>query len=224
MRCGRRNSGGRDRRRGDGRRPHRVGELIRREISGIIDDAFALSHSNEDKSNPVLISVVDVKCSDDLRNARVSVSVLGSDEEKETAISWLRNARKEIRYELAQCVQLKYIPELLFTESELAQAVKTVDILNRLAREREQKQSLRSPQGASVGAGDFDPDMGFISSSNDALILDDLDTDGLIDIDDDASDALIVEVPGGDEELESMSDERFRKELFNTLGEEDFVK
>lgn len=223
MHCGRRNSGGRDKRRGDGRRPNRVGELIRREISGIIDDAFAHSHRHEDKSSPVLISVVDVKCSDDLRNARVNVSVWGSDEEKVNAISWLRRARKEIRYELAQSVKLKYIPELSFTESEMAQAVKTVGILNKLATEREHKQMSRSGQGAKVGSSNFEPDMGFNSSASDALILEDLDVDGLIDVDDDASDALIVDVPG-DDDFENMNDDQVRRELFNTLGEEDFVK
>lgn len=222
MHCGRRNSGGRDKRRGDGRRPNRVGELIRREISAIIDNVFAHSHRNEDKSSPVLISVIDVTCSDDLRNARVSVSVLGSDEERVNAISWLRSARKEIRYELAQSVKLKYIPELSFTESEMAQAVKTVGILNRLATEREQKQMPRSGQSAKVGSSNFEPDMGFSSSASDALILEDLDVDGLIDLDDDASDALIVDVPG-DDEFENMDDDQVRRELFNTLGEEDFV-
>lgn len=228
--CGRRGGGRDSKRRGDGRRSNRVGELIRREISAIIDDAFARSFSSQDSTAPVLVSVVDVRCSDDLRNARVSVSVLGTDEEKNSALRWLRGARKELRYELAQCVHLKYIPELSFTESEMAQAVKTVDILNMLAKEREEKQLLRSKQAAGVGtvhtgaastATESDLDMD--ASADDALILDDLDIDGLIDEEDEADDALIVDVTDEDEDLEVMSDDKVRSVLFNTLAEEDFV-
>lgn len=231
--CGRR-GGGRDRdskRRGDGRRPNRVGELIRREISAIVDDAFARSFPSQESTAPVLVSVVDVTCSDDLKNARVSVSVLGTDVQKNLALRWLRGARKELRYELAQCVHLKYIPELSFTESEMAQAMKTVDILNMLAKEREEKRLLPSNQAAGVGAvpaGAASTDTGsFVdldASADDALILEDLDIDGLIDEEDEAEDVLIVDVTDEDEDLEAMSDDKMKSVLFKTLEEEDFVR
>lgn len=226
--CGRRGPSSRDyRRRGDGRRPNRVGELIRREMSSIIDDAFARAFHGEGSAVGVIVSVVDVKCSDDLRNARVSVSVLGSEDQKDTALQWLRGAKKELRFELAQCVRLKYIPELSFTESEVAQAVNTVNILNRLAEEREEKnlthvrEGLEVREPVPVGALSVTEGQGLDldASAEDAIILDDLDG-----VDDEDDEAIIIDVTEDDEDLEEMDDERLRSVLYNTLGNEDFAR
>lgn len=212
--CKRGSGGGRDnKRRGDGRRPNRVGELIRREISPIIDDAFARSFRLEDGSSPVLVSVVDVSCSDDLRNAKVNVSIYGTDEEKSIALQWLRRSRREIRYELAQCVKLKYMPELSFAESEMLQAVKTVNILNMLAKEREMKQAGEEEETETV-VNEQDLDMD--ASAEDAIIVDDLDEyDGLIDEEDEGEDAQIIEVTESNENMDEISDERVKSIVFN---------
>jgi ribosome-binding factor A len=146
-------AGGRGRpRRGDGRRPNRVAEVIRREIAAIVDDAFAQMPGFGGDA-PVLVSVVDVRCSDDLRNARVGVSVLGSDDQKKLALAWLRDNRKLLRFELAACISsMKYVPDLVFAESEVAQAVRAVSIIDMLARERELKRERRSNSSSSEAA------------------------------------------------------------------------
>lgn len=221
--CGRRGSSGRDnKRRGDGRRPNRVGELIRREVSPIITDAYARAFRGAESSSAVMVSVVDVRCSDDLRNANVSVSVLGSNDQKTEALKWLRAAKKEIRFELAKSVHLKYIPELSFTESEMAQAVQTVNILNKLAKEREEKVLRQQQEPGSVG-----PESGMSFTSQQGLDLDASAEDAIIldeffDEDADAEDALIINVTEEDEDLEEMDDEKLRDVLFKTLGNEDF--
>lgn len=230
--CGRRGGGGRDnRRRGDGRRPNRVAELIRREMSPIIDDAFSRAFANDESASSVFVSIVDVKCSVDLRNARVSVSVLGTDEQRQKALQWLKGAKKELRFELAQCVQLKYIPELSFTESEMVQAFRTVTVLERLAREREEKRahSLQAagrmegePTEATPYAAGQDLDLD--TSADDGLILDGLDMDGVFDVDDDDDDAHIIDVTEDGEELEAMSDDDLRRALFKTFGDEDSAR
>lgn len=193
-----RGSNHRNRQRGDGRRPNRVGELIRREISPIIDDAFARYFRLEDGESPILVSVVDVKCSDDLRSARVSVSVFGTDEQKTEALRWLRGARKELRFELAQCVHLKHIPELSFRESEMAAAVRTMSLLDTLAKEREVKSSETVESGEESYQG----------AVADSVSLDDLgdfEFGGYIDEDDDAEDGVIIDVAGDDEDEEGVA-------------------
>lgn len=225
--CGRRGSYSRDsRRRGDGRRPNRVGELIRREISPIIDDAYARAFHGEEKSSPVMVSVVDVQCSHDLRNARVSVSVLGSNDEKCVALQWLKGAKKELRFELAKCVHLKHIPELSFTESEMAQAVQTVNILNKLAKEREEKTTRGKQEPSSVKTAPIvgittDQSLDLDASAEDAIILED---ENEFFEDADADDApMIIDISEDDEDLEEMGDEELRNVLFKTLGNDDFV-
>lgn len=231
--CARRGGRGEKRRQGDGRRPNRVGEMIRRELGPLIDDAFARSFSAADRSKSVLVSVIDVKCSEDLRNARVSVSVLGSEEDRVVALAWLKGWRKELRFELAQCIRLKYVPDLVFTESEVAQAVKTVNIIDMLARERELKMN---------GA----PEAVFETATEDGLDLDASDEDAIIGVDgdesdapadasplrawleedhddeiDDADDALIIDVDDVDDAMDEMSDDQVRRLLFKSMNEED---
>lgn len=60
------------------------------------------------------ISAVDV--SPDLRHARVSVSVLGDDDERQASLEALRNARGFLRSRLAkgELRSLRVIPELRF--------------------------------------------------------------------------------------------------------------
>lgn len=223
VQCRRGSSGSKDgKRRGDGRRPSRIGELIRREISPIIDNAFSRAFVRNEGQLKVFISVVDVKCSDDLRNARVSVSVLGTDQERQDALQWLRQARKDIRFELAHCIKMKYMPDLTFDESEMAKAVKTVNILNMLAKEREEKKEtgvgdrerefdLASSASMKVSDQDLDLDI----SAEDAIITEALEEfDGLVDEDDD-DDGVIIDVLDFDEDVEDMDDDRVKGMLFN---------
>lgn len=179
----------------EGRRANRVAELLRREVGSIIDNAFARTYSRSDEAPPLLISVVDVKCSDDLRNARVNVSVFGSDEDRLEAITWLRKSRREIRFELAQAVKLKYIPELSFGESEMAAAVKTVDIINQIAQKRVQKSEVAVGDEAwTAPSGDLD----YNAAADDGLIFEVEDDDD--DDDDDESFIIDVEDEDGDGE------------------------
>lgn len=191
----------------DGRRPNRVAEMIRREIGPIIDDTYARVFRRQDGSAPVLISVVNVKCSEDLRNVRVNVSVYGTDEEKQKTLEWLRKARKEIRYKLAQSIHLKYIPELSFHESEMLAAVQTVDIINKLSREREEKSRVRSGDDATSDETDWkisDNDLDYDASADDALIFED-DEDDV-----DGAGAIIVDIESDEEERNRLANEAAR--------------
>ena len=58
------------------------------------------------------VTVTDVVISDDLRNAKVFVSVLG--EERASTLKALEHATPFIRSELGKRMRMKFMPELLF--------------------------------------------------------------------------------------------------------------
>ena len=60
------------------------------------------------------VTIIDVKVSDDLRIAKVYVSVLGSEKDKENSMKVLIRARNFLRYSLAPRLYLKNLPELRF--------------------------------------------------------------------------------------------------------------
>ncbi len=89
-------------------RADQVGEQVREEIMSII---------RRDLKDPRIgfVSITAVRMSPDLRQARVRVSVLGNEDERQASLKGLTSARGLIRHELGRRLQnLKYSPELRF--------------------------------------------------------------------------------------------------------------
>jgi ribosome-binding factor A len=78
------------------------------------------------------VTVTDVKTSQDLRHARVYVSVLGTDLEQETTLDGLRSAHGVLQARIARELRLKRTPELTF---ELDHTAETAARLERLIEE-----------------------------------------------------------------------------------------
>ena len=91
-----------------GRRVQRVNELIREEIS------YLLTREVKDPRLTGIISVTEVDTSPDLRNAKIYISVMGSEDEKLQVQRGLVAATGFIRRELSGRVTLRRIPELHF--------------------------------------------------------------------------------------------------------------
>ena len=89
-------------------RIERVNSLIRQEISEL------LRRQVKDPRLGNLITVTDVSTSSDLRHAKVFVSRMGSEEEKQETLSVLTAASGFFRNELAKRLRLRRIPELIF--------------------------------------------------------------------------------------------------------------
>jgi ribosome-binding factor A len=66
------------------------------------------------------VTVTDVRVTSDLRHARVWVSVLGGDEEREASMEAIRHAAPRLRTLLGHEVRLRYTPELEFLEDDTA--------------------------------------------------------------------------------------------------------
>lgn len=90
------------------RRTQRVGDLLRAELSDLL-----LKRVRDPRVKMATVSRVEVSA--DLSYARVGVSVLGEDDEREEAVEALIHARGFLRSELARRLRhLRVIPELRF--------------------------------------------------------------------------------------------------------------
>jgi ribosome-binding factor A len=104
------------------RRTIRVDRLLKQEIARVLGDL----------KDPRIgfLTVMDVRTSPDLRHARVFVSVLGSEDEKQVALDALSGARGFIRSRVGQEITLKYLPELHFEiDRTLEQAARIEELL-----------------------------------------------------------------------------------------------
>ena len=114
------------------RRTDRVNELLRKEISQII------SRDMNDPRITGLLTISQVNTSTDLRQARISVSVMGEQQQKEKALGGLKAAAGFIRHRLGGKLSLKRIPELSFLlDASMEQANDLVRLMDQVASEEE---------------------------------------------------------------------------------------
>lgn len=90
----------------------RVNGEVRKEMSRILREEL------KDPRIPEMTSVTDVEVTGDLKYAKIYVSVLGNDTEKQGAMEGLRSATSFIRSQLAKNVNLRNTPELTFVLDE----------------------------------------------------------------------------------------------------------
>ena len=89
-------------------RIERVNSLIRQEISQL------LQRQVKDPRLGNFIAVTEVATSPDLKYAKVFVSRIGSEEEKQETLRALASASGFFRRELARCLKLRSVPVLSF--------------------------------------------------------------------------------------------------------------
>jgi ribosome-binding factor A len=76
-------------------------------------------------------TVTSVRITPDLRQARVRVSVLGTDDEQSETMAGLNSAKSHLRGELGRQVRTKYLPELTFELDEQAEEAEHLEELLR---------------------------------------------------------------------------------------------
>jgi ribosome-binding factor A len=82
----------------------RINELVQRELSDILRKRY--------QAEAVTVTITEVRVAPDLRDARVFVSVIGTEEEAELKLRWLRKQSAAIREELSQRIVIKFLPKL----------------------------------------------------------------------------------------------------------------
>ena len=93
-------------------RIERLNKLFRREISNL------LQRQVKDPRLGAFIIVTSVDTSADLRHAKVFVSCMGSEEEKQKILKVLISASGFFRKELGTRLKLRHIPELRFQHDD----------------------------------------------------------------------------------------------------------
>ena len=88
-----------------------------------------------------MTSVVSMSVTKDLRFAKVYVSVLGNEEEEQKTLEGLRRAAGFIRRELAQKVDVRYTPELIFeADHSIAHGAKIAQMINTFSEEKHERE------------------------------------------------------------------------------------
>jgi ribosome-binding factor A len=93
------------------RRPERLGEALKEEISEVV--GFEL-----DDPRLEMVTVTDVEVSADLRDAKVYVLIRGSDEEVRDALKALRHAASFVRQQVAMNLEMRFAPHVHFVRDD----------------------------------------------------------------------------------------------------------
>jgi ribosome-binding factor A len=119
------------------RRPERVADIIREEISQIV------GYELEDP-RLTMVTVTDVRLSGDRRDAQVFVTVAGDEEEHRLALAALRHAAPYVRKHLSLSLNLPRTPEIHFVRDTVEERAARVDgLLQQLAHEQKSEEGMK---------------------------------------------------------------------------------
>ena len=111
-------------------------------INGEIQKAIAEVVSNR-LNNPsldgLIISILGVDTAPDLSFAKVAVSVLSTDEIKNSAVNELNKARNFIRREVMRMIRLKTMPDLIFyVDNSYEKGQKIMELIDKVSSEHKE--------------------------------------------------------------------------------------
>lgn len=121
------------------RRPERVADILREEISQIV------GYELEDP-RLTMVTVTDVRMSDNLRDANVFIAVAGDEDEHRLALAALRKAAPYVRKQLGLSLNLPRTPEIHFLRDSVEQKAERVEQLLRQI-EQEKKEEGMNDEG-----------------------------------------------------------------------------
>ena len=104
------------------RHPERVADTLREEISQIV--GYELEDPRVDG-----VTVTDVRLSDNLKTAKVYVTITGDEAEHRTALAALRHAAPYVRKQLGLALNLPRTPEIHFVRDRVEEEGERVDKL-----------------------------------------------------------------------------------------------
>ena len=132
--------------------PHRqekLGELFAAELSDLL-------RTRVKDPRVGFASITHVEVSGDYRHAKIYVSVMGSDEERDNTMKALKHATGFLRHELASRIVLRYMPEIVFKlDTSIEQGSRILDLI----RENEKARGNSAAQEIieeAVGKGEKD--------------------------------------------------------------------
>ena len=145
------------------RRVDRINGLLRQEIS-----EFIVREIKDPRLRGV-ISITQVKTSNDLRNALVYLSVMGDEATKKEALAGIRSAATYLRRGLRDRLALRYVPFLKFELDEsIENADRMLQLLDRVqaADPLERLDSLEPTQPAEPESSEYRGPLSFTQPGN----------------------------------------------------------
>ena len=119
------------------RRPERVADILREEISQIV--GYELKDPRL-----TMVTVTDVRMSDNLRDANVFVMVAGDEDEHRLALDALRHAAPYVRKQLGLSLNLPRTPEIHFLRDSVEEKGDRVDqLLGQIEQERQEEKGMQ---------------------------------------------------------------------------------
>ena len=110
-------------------RQDQLGEVIAQELSDLIRTRLKDPRVG-------FASITDVEVSNDIRHAKVFVSVMGSDEEQRATLAALEHANGFLRHELAQRLTIRHTPELIFRlDTSIERGTHVLNLIHQVSAE-----------------------------------------------------------------------------------------
>jgi ribosome-binding factor A len=123
------------------RRAERVSNLIRQEICQLLQENV------NDPRLKSLISVTQISTSPDLKNAKVSISVLGDKNEAKEVLTGFKSAAGYFRHELSKRIKIRSIPELTFQlDDSIERGSRVLNLIDKVVAEDSQNENRRNPE------------------------------------------------------------------------------
>ncbi len=118
------------------RRTDRLNSLLKEVISDVIHNKVKNPHIKK------LATVTRVSITKDLRHAKVYISIIGDDKEREETLNALQSASGFISTNASKQVVMRFFPELKFILDDSAeQHARIEELLKEVQSEREKRQS-----------------------------------------------------------------------------------
>lgn len=110
-------------------RIRRIASELKKEISVLINQDL------KDSRIAPITSITEIDLTDDLQSAKVYISVLGSQKEKEDTMKALEHSKGFIKKELGNRMNLRHIPQLYFIlDEQLEKAMKMDKLISEVIK------------------------------------------------------------------------------------------
>jgi ribosome-binding factor A len=117
-------------------RIERVNATLRRELGTLINESL------RDPRIATMTSVTEVRTSPDLASATVSVSVMGSDEERSATLAALESASGFLRREIEGRIKMRHVPRLAFKlDTRMQKTAEMLAYMDEVGREDRQRRT-----------------------------------------------------------------------------------
>lgn len=122
----------------DKKRIKRIESELKKEISVMI------SNDIKDPRIAPITSITDIELTDDLQSAKIFISVLGSDEEKNDTIDGLQSSIGYIKRELGKRMNLRHIPQLkIILDDNIEEAMRIEKLISEVIKKDTEAQNER---------------------------------------------------------------------------------